>query len=235
MPLEVASRKVERIAVLKCTGRIVAGAESTALHDHIKKHQPEYNQFVLNLNDVQFVDSSGLGLLVRVLCGVRAVRGDLKLCCVPATIQSVLQLTKLAPMFDQHPSEEAALAAFHLHSALGTRASLAHASILCIEKSSDLLAYVREVLRHSGYEPLTTTNVSDAVVLLKSAKPRLVVIGPGLLHAEGVPVERFRAAAAGIPTIEIEAELVTGDPSHAANEILRRVQAALGSKSAAQA
>jgi DNA-binding response OmpR family regulator len=98
-----------------------------------------------------------------------------------------------------------------------------------------LLAYLREVLRRQGYEPLTTTNVSDALVLLKSAKPRLAILGPGVLASRTAAIESFRRAAAGVPLIEVDAEFATREPSAAAEEIAGRVQAALGSASAAQA
>lgn len=232
MALQIDSRRVGRIAVLKCNGRIVAGNESTALQEHVKKLQPEYNQFVLHMGDVQFVDSTGLGLLVRILCGVRSVRGDLKLCAVPENIQSVLQLTKIASMFDMHPEEDSALTAFGHHTALGAQPAVATEAVLCIEKSSDLLALLREVLRRAGYEPLTTTNVSDAMVLLKSARPKVAILGPGVLATGTFPIERFKQTAAGIPVIEIAPQFATCEPSEAANEILTRVQGALGAKAA---
>lgn len=235
MGLEIASTRIGRTAVLKCSGRIVAGSESAALQEHVKKLQPEYNQFVLHLGNVQFIDSTGLGLIVRLLCGVRAVRGDLKLCAVPENLHTVLQLTKLSSMFDTHATEEAALAAFRQQTALGAQTAGNSAAVLCVETSSDLLAYLREVLRRRGYEPLTTTNVSDALVLLKSAKPRLAILGPGVLAKSTVPIESFRRAAKGIPLIEVAAEFATREPSAAADEIVGRVQAALGSARAAQA
>ena len=146
----------------------------------------------------------------------------------------MLQLTKLSSMFDMHANEEAALSAFHQQTALGAQQPPACGAVLCVEKSADLLAYLREVLRRAGYEPLTTTNVSDAMVLLKSAQPRLVILGPGV-HAGGAPVESLRKAAAAVPLIEIEAEFATREPSEAAREILARLEAMIQSARPAHA
>lgn len=234
MPLEIESRRIGRVAVVKCNGRIVAGDESAALHDHVKKLQPEYNQFVLHLGNVQFIDSTGVGLMVRLLCGLRSVRGDLKLCAASDNVSTVLQLTKLSSMFDTHPDEEAALAAFHQQTTLSAPQPRCSGAVLCVEKSSDLLAYLREVLRRAGYEPLTSTNISDATVLLKSAQPRLVILGPGVRSA-GAPLESLRRAAASIPLIEIEAEFGTREPAEAAREILAQLEATLQRGGAASA
>ncbi|MBV8207542.1 MAG: anti-sigma factor antagonist [Acidobacteria bacterium] len=228
MNLELDSRVVGRVSVVKCRGRIVAGAESNALAEHVRKLQPEFNHFVLHLGDVHFIDSTGLGLIVRLLSSLRSVRGDLKLCAVPGTIQTILQLTKLSPLFDTHSDEESALSAFHQRTALGAHVSDSAAPVLCIEKSSDLLALLREVLRRAGFEPLTTTNFPDAMVLLKSAKPRLAIVGPGALAGAQNPVLAFRKAASEIPVIEIEAEYAVREPHETSSEILSRVQSALG-------
>jgi anti-sigma B factor antagonist len=235
MGLDIASTRIDRTAVLKCSGRIVAGSESAALQEHIRKLQPEYNQFVLHLGDVQFIDSTGLGLIVRLLCSVRSRRGDLKLCAVPENIHSVLQLTKLSSMFDMHATEPAALAAFHQQAPIGTHNAERSSPILCVETSSDLLAYLREVLRRRGYEPLTTTNVSDALVLLKSAKPHLAILGPGILASRTAPLESLRDAAADIPLIEVDAEFGKREPLEAADEIFALVQAALNRVRSARA
>jgi hypothetical protein len=93
-----------------------------------------------------------------------------------------------------------------------------------VEKSSDLLAYLREVLRRAGFEPLTTTNVSDALVLLKSARPQAAILGPGALTAGNNPIEAFRRAAAGIPLIEAGPEFATREPAEAATAILKNLQ-----------
>src|SRR4051794_40859682 len=86
MPLSVQSRPVGDVTVITCRGRIIEGPESAALQEHVGV-QSHDRCIVLNLCEVDFIDSSGLGLLVRLLTRCRAAGGDLKLCAVPGRIR----------------------------------------------------------------------------------------------------------------------------------------------------
>ena len=72
MALQVEARHVGKVTVMKCAGRIVAGDESEHLHKEFGKLLPEHKHFVLHLGEVNFVDSSGLGLLVRLAASARS-------------------------------------------------------------------------------------------------------------------------------------------------------------------
>ena len=93
MPLSVQSRRVGDITVMMCRGRIVEGSESSALQQHVGVPSQD-PCIVLNLCDVDFIDSSGLGLLVRLLTRCRAAGGDLKLCAVPGRIDDRVALAR---------------------------------------------------------------------------------------------------------------------------------------------
>ena len=57
--------------------------------------------------------------------------------------------------------------------------------VLCVHPSLDTLAYLREVLRRSGYEAMTTSNVPDALVLLKATAPHLIIAAAEVQTARG--------------------------------------------------
>src|ERR1700758_3207702 len=82
VPLSFQSRRVGDITVVTCSGRIVAGAEATALQQHLTDllHHDPY--LILHLGAVDFIDSSGVGLLVRFFSRTQQAGGNLKLCDV---------------------------------------------------------------------------------------------------------------------------------------------------------
>src|SRR5262245_31573473 len=99
MPLSIQSRHVGEVVVFTCRGRIVEGEESTALNQQIGRLVGDQPWIVLDLAGVEFLDSSGIGLLVRLLNRTRAAHGDLKLCSLPERIRELLRITKLANVF----------------------------------------------------------------------------------------------------------------------------------------
>ncbi len=84
MALSIQSRAIGDVMVLTCTGRIVDGEEASTLDRRVQELQLLHRDFVLDLHDVAFVDSAGLGLLVRLLARLQTASGDLKLCGVCA-------------------------------------------------------------------------------------------------------------------------------------------------------
>ena len=92
MTLRLDSRPVGEVLIIQCQGRIVAGKEVSALHSYVGDTFRKYGDVVLQLDQVEFVDSSGLGALVRLTQAVRAKGGDLKLSGTPANIRKVLEM-----------------------------------------------------------------------------------------------------------------------------------------------
>jgi anti-anti-sigma factor len=169
-------RTIGEIAVIACSGRIVEGAETMALDKQVRDLQVVYRYFVLDLHDVAFVDSAGLGLLVRLLSRLRRASGDLKLCGVAPNIQKSLNVSRLSSVLASYDSIDAAVAAFERPSGGGETPARDEVDILCVHRSNDVLAYLHELLRQAGYGLMTSTNVSDAATLLIATKPRIVVI-----------------------------------------------------------
>jgi anti-sigma B factor antagonist len=224
MPLSLQSHRVGDITVVTCSGRIVEGPESTALQQclDLLSHDP---CVVLNLADVNFIDSSGLGLLVRLLARSRAAGGSLRLCAVPTRIGDVLKITRLERLFDTHASEADAVAAFYERGSSTPASRRVGTEILCVGRSADVQAYVRELLGHAGYGVLTVRNLSDALTLLKATRPRVVVIGADMCVTGGIrAVDTFKSIDATLSTIELPADFSGDDAGEAAERLLDQIR-----------
>ena len=113
MSFKATARDSNGITVVDVSGRITLGEGSTLLReivrDLIDKGQ---KRIVLNLGDVNYIDSSGIGELVSGFTAVRNSGGDLKLLHLTKKVHDLLQITKLYTVFEVHTDEGAALGAF---------------------------------------------------------------------------------------------------------------------------
>jgi DNA-binding NtrC family response regulator len=98
-------------------------------------------------------------------------------------------------------------------------------TVVCVDQSANVLAYVRELLRQAGYDPLTTANVSDARILIKAARPAVVILGPDVMVRGGGKSDALRQVLHGIPTIELGSAFSTIDAGEAARQVLAQVKA----------
>jgi anti-sigma B factor antagonist len=113
MQLKMTKRTVDGITVIQCGGRIVLGEESSALRDDIKQTlQDGAKRIVLNLGEVNYIDSSGLGTLVALHTTAHNAGATIKLANLTKRVGDLLQVTKLLTVFEVHPSEYEALEAF---------------------------------------------------------------------------------------------------------------------------
>jgi anti-sigma B factor antagonist len=231
MRLSLDTREVGRVTIVRCNGRIVAGSESESLRAHVTWLLRDRRAIVLHLGDVGFIDSSGLGTIVRSLTSTRQVRGDLKLCNVPEPVRKVLELSHLTNLFEAHDSEEKAVAAFY-HS--GPRAETPVStgrSILCLDSNADVLAYLRELLRRAGYDVHTISKLGDALLLMRVTRFDLLLLGPDM-SASPSTQQSFQAACTNLPVIELGSEFSTHDAGEAAAALLQKVAAGLQPKTA---
>lgn len=113
MALKMTDRMVDGVAVEAMDGRIVLGEESTALREKVKTLLGSgQKKIVLDMANVSYIDSSGLGALVASHTSARAQGANLKLCNLGTKFQEILQVTKLVTVFEVYPSEAAAIASF---------------------------------------------------------------------------------------------------------------------------
>ena len=113
MSLKASTRQVDGITVMDLSGRITLGEGSVILRDKIREllGQGE-KKILLNLGDVTYIDSSGIGELVSAFTAVRKEGGELKLLNLTKKVHDLLQITKLYTVFDVKDDETSAVKAF---------------------------------------------------------------------------------------------------------------------------
>jgi len=235
MRLTLQSQEIDDVMVIRCSGRIVAGAEVEALQAEVEKQTkiPGTNLLavscvLLNLAGTEYIDSSGLGALVRMLRVLQAAGGDLKLCELSPTVVRVLEVTNMSTLFLVYGSEQEALAAFtRTPRAAGGKIGSAKGKIVCIDTSSDLLAVVHALLTRAGYEVFTTRYVGDAAKLVHAMRPHLIVCGPGM---QAVPtsqeaMEQLHKTHPDMKILNLPAGFSTAEAGEAGVELVKQVEA----------
>jgi anti-sigma B factor antagonist len=113
MTLKATSRQVDGVTILDMSGRVTLGEGSVVLRDTIRDILGKGNKkILLNLGDVTYIDSSGIGELVSAFTAVRKEGGELKLLNLTKKVHDLLQITKLYTVFDVKDDEAAAISAF---------------------------------------------------------------------------------------------------------------------------
>jgi len=224
MALSFSRHTVGDITVLKCDGRIVEGAEAAALRQHVNEALEHTPAIVLDLRDVDFIDSSGLGMLVRILA--RAGRDNLKLSGLTSRISETLRITRLSTVFDCHESETDAIAAFYRDPTGSSRPSLFVApTVFCVGTSAELLMYLQEVLRQAGLSVTTIDNLPDAVTLLKAMRPKVVLVANEVrsIGSAGM-VETFNRLLDALTVVELPPDFAGQDPTETGPRLVERVR-----------
>jgi anti-sigma B factor antagonist len=112
--IQASTRQVGNVAIIDISGKITLGEGNLLLremvHELIDKN---IKKILLNLGDVHYVDSSGMGELVRVYTTIRSQGGEVRLVNPSHRVQGLLQMTRLNAVFQIEPTEAAAVAAFN--------------------------------------------------------------------------------------------------------------------------
>ena len=113
MSMKTATRKVGDVTVVDLSGRLVLGEETSNLRDLLKDLSAGGSKkILLNLKDVNYIDSSGLGALVGGYASVSSQQGQLKLVNLNNKVHDLLRVTKLLTVFEVYDSEDKAIASF---------------------------------------------------------------------------------------------------------------------------
>src|ERR1700688_1977704 len=113
MALRATYRESQGITVVDIGGRITPGGSSALLCKKVRELLEEKRTLILlNLADVDYIDSSGIGELVSAYTGVKNRGGALKLLHLTKKVHDLLQLTKLFTVFDVYSDESTALSSF---------------------------------------------------------------------------------------------------------------------------
>jgi len=111
--MKVSTRQVDGVTILDLSGRITLGEGSVQLRDAIRDLLAKGSKLILlNLADVNYIDSSGIGELVSAYTTVRNQGGELKLLNLTKKVHDLLQITKLYTVFDVKDDEATAIASF---------------------------------------------------------------------------------------------------------------------------
>jgi anti-sigma B factor antagonist len=111
MSLSLKTRKVDGIVVLELSGKLTIGEPVLLLRETLRTQSTEgERKYILNLGDVSYIDSSGLGELVSSYTTIRNKGGDIKLLKLTTKTRDLLQMTKLLTVFDVYDDEAKALA-----------------------------------------------------------------------------------------------------------------------------
>lgn len=111
--LYATTREVDAIVVIDLSGRIALGEGSALLRKTIRELlEGGRKQIILNLGDVNYIDSSGIGELVSGYTATRSRGGELKLVQLTKKVHDLIQITKLFTVFDVHNDEASAIRAF---------------------------------------------------------------------------------------------------------------------------
>ena len=101
------------IVVLSLTGKIMGGPEATEINDKINQLLDEKkNKIVIDLNNVEWMNSSGLGTMMGCMTSLKNSEGELKHSGVTEKVKSLFMITKLITLFETHDTVEEAVDAF---------------------------------------------------------------------------------------------------------------------------
>ena len=113
MSMKASTRQVDGVTIVDLSGRITLGEGSVVLRDSIKDLLAKgQKKILMNLGDVNYIDSSGIGELVSAYTTVKNQGGELKLLNLTKKVHDLLQITKLYTVFDVKDDEAAAIGAF---------------------------------------------------------------------------------------------------------------------------
>jgi len=108
------ARETSGVTVVDLSGRITLGEGSAMLREMVRDLLNKgQKRIILNLGDVNYIDSSGIGELVSGYTTVKNQGGELKLLNLTKKVHDLLQITKLYTVFDVHNEESAAVTSFH--------------------------------------------------------------------------------------------------------------------------
>jgi anti-sigma B factor antagonist len=113
MSVKMTNSEVDGVSVLELDGRIVLGEESNSLREKLKSMVAAgKRKIVLNMSNIKYIDSAGLGALVAAHVSAKTQGSSLRLCNLGQKFHEVLQVTRLLTVFDVYDTQAAAISSF---------------------------------------------------------------------------------------------------------------------------
>jgi anti-sigma B factor antagonist len=111
--MKLTDRVVNDVVVLEPKGKIMGGPDATLLHDKLHEFiDQNKKKVIIDLSKVEWMNSTGLGILISGLTTMRNNGGELKLAGVTEKIESLLTITKLITVFENYDSVDQAIGSF---------------------------------------------------------------------------------------------------------------------------
>ena len=112
--MKLTDREENGVIILEPTGKIMGGPDASLLHDKLYEFiEQDKKRFVVDLSEVEWMNSTGLGILISGYTTLRNNNGKLKLANVTEKIKSLLVITKLDPVFESYDSIADAIQSFN--------------------------------------------------------------------------------------------------------------------------
>ena len=224
MQLTLQQQKLRDVVVVRCAGRIVVGEEIRALQMLVEPLSRQCGKVVLQLANVSFIDSAGVGALVRLLGLLRSHGCEFSLCQLAPFVERVLQVTHLLDVIPNHASEQEAI-----RGAQETSQSASHASapaktkIVCTDGSREVLAFLSTLLERVGHEVLTARHPSDALTLVKVTGAKILICGPGI-QMNQLEIEKSRSGVSAVRLLHLPSDFSTADAGDAGAKLIDQVR-----------
>ena len=113
MSLKMRTREVNGVIIIDLSGQITIGEACAAIRDEVRDQLGQkFSKILLNLADVTYIDSAGLGELTAAYMSVKNRGGELKILNLTKRVRDLMQITKLLTVFDVYDDEKTAIASF---------------------------------------------------------------------------------------------------------------------------
>jgi anti-anti-sigma factor len=178
MALKVSATFSGNVSVIRCKGRIVAGAEIQSLEATLDLSAREFTRIVLNLGEVDRLDSTGLGRLVRYIVRLRKHGGDLRFAAVPPALTALFKLTMLCLIIDVYETEAEAITSFVRQPSPPKAQKSQGARVLVLDEDSDMCLFLTTVLERHNFDVISAICLCDAKILLETEGADYILIGP---------------------------------------------------------
>ncbi len=230
MPLTLQKEKVGDVIVFRCQGRIVLGDEIRALQAAVNPSSCETRRVLLDLGEVSFIDSAGVGALVRLLSHLRSHGCELNLSHLSEPVERVLRVTNLVGVLPCYATQEEAIRG-HKDELQSTPVPAPNAKlkIVCADTSREVLEYVSALLKRFGYEVLASRHASDALTLVMVSSPHVVICGPGI-QADTKTVQKMRESSPKARLIFLPPDFSVTDAGDAGTNLVEQVRSMTASQ-----
>ena len=196
------------VARLSCAGRMVAGAPCTELEAALQQLYHEVTQVELDCEQVTFLDSSGIGVLVRNLVRARKQGKVLRLGAVSARVRQTLELTNVISQFTSVGAEPQKV--------------LRGLRILFADPSPEVRTFAGALLKERGAHAETCASIYDVKVLASKTRIDLVVV-PAEFDCSGLPAATARL-------VQLKKGIFSGSAEEAAESLIEQISSVVSSK-----